>query len=322
MHRFINQDPIGIWGDANNLGNGFAYVAGMVVEAKDPTGLEGFTTATYWPSFDAQRKKGVPLEDAHAISEKVADGASLYVDGSDCYEGLVSVAALLKMAHESINSKGSDTFGNYDKDSLKLPVFASKNTDCDGTIKIQIIYDNNSSMDVTINSDKSGSLIERDSTGRIVNFVIFDSEGNIVEQWIWDPNRDGPGKGGYVKIVGIPSDPNDSGDAIQNYLRNQLLNKMMKNKNGNNNDDKEPIIHWKNEDGSIQFIHNPYYRQKDPTKRIIMGKTPNGPVITRNPIGPTKEELDEEKARIEFLQRMNKLISDDGKIDPVYNMER
>ena len=39
MHRFINQDPIGIWGDANNLGNGFAYVAGMVVEASDPTGL-------------------------------------------------------------------------------------------------------------------------------------------------------------------------------------------------------------------------------------------------------------------------------------------
>ena len=39
MHRFINQDPIGIWGDANNLGNGFAYVAGMVIEASDPSGL-------------------------------------------------------------------------------------------------------------------------------------------------------------------------------------------------------------------------------------------------------------------------------------------
>ncbi|MCR4799497.1 MAG: hypothetical protein K5860_03220 [Bacteroidales bacterium] len=40
MHRFINQDPIGIWGDTNNLGNGFAYVAGMVVEASDPSGLD------------------------------------------------------------------------------------------------------------------------------------------------------------------------------------------------------------------------------------------------------------------------------------------
>ena len=40
MHRFINQDPIGIWGDANNLGNGFAYVAGMVIEASDPSGLD------------------------------------------------------------------------------------------------------------------------------------------------------------------------------------------------------------------------------------------------------------------------------------------
>jgi len=42
MKRFINQDPIGIWGDANNLGNGFAYVAGMVVEHSDPTGLYGY----------------------------------------------------------------------------------------------------------------------------------------------------------------------------------------------------------------------------------------------------------------------------------------
>ncbi len=40
MKRFINVDPLGIWGDANNLGNGFAYVAGMVVEASDPTGLD------------------------------------------------------------------------------------------------------------------------------------------------------------------------------------------------------------------------------------------------------------------------------------------
>ena len=46
MHRFINQDPIGIWGDANNLGNGFAYVAGMVIEASDPSGLD--VEVIYW----------------------------------------------------------------------------------------------------------------------------------------------------------------------------------------------------------------------------------------------------------------------------------
>ncbi len=49
MHRFINQDPIGIWGDANNLGNGFAYVAGMVIEASDPSGLE--TEVIFWDSY-------------------------------------------------------------------------------------------------------------------------------------------------------------------------------------------------------------------------------------------------------------------------------
>jgi RHS repeat-associated protein len=57
MKRFINQDPIGIWGDANNLGNGFAYVAGMVIEATDPTGLETEETKRNYPTpgFDSNK---------------------------------------------------------------------------------------------------------------------------------------------------------------------------------------------------------------------------------------------------------------------------
>ena len=56
MHRFINQDPIGIWGDTNNLGNGFAYVAGMVIEASDPSGLEiqENDILTFWDNMNAR----------------------------------------------------------------------------------------------------------------------------------------------------------------------------------------------------------------------------------------------------------------------------
>ena len=58
MHRFINQDPIGIWGDSNNLGNGFAYVAGMVIEASDPSGLE--VELIYWhPVIDRDHKESI-----------------------------------------------------------------------------------------------------------------------------------------------------------------------------------------------------------------------------------------------------------------------
>ncbi len=58
MHRFINQDPIGIWGDANNLGNGFAYVAGMVIEASDPSGLD--VEVIYWhPVIDEDHKESI-----------------------------------------------------------------------------------------------------------------------------------------------------------------------------------------------------------------------------------------------------------------------
>ena len=61
MHRFINQDPIGIWGDANNLGNGFAYVAGMVIEASDPSGL---TKCQYGISKIGLKKEMIDFIDA------------------------------------------------------------------------------------------------------------------------------------------------------------------------------------------------------------------------------------------------------------------
>ncbi|HOB70779.1 MAG TPA: RHS repeat-associated core domain-containing protein, partial [bacterium] len=68
MHRFINQDPIGIWGDANNLGNGFAYVAGMVIEASDPTGLVKDTAG-----FDVRDSKILKFGSTGSIKSEIED---------------------------------------------------------------------------------------------------------------------------------------------------------------------------------------------------------------------------------------------------------
>jgi RHS repeat-associated protein len=38
--RFVNRDPIGIWGDSRNLGNGYAFAAGNPVNRRDPFGLD------------------------------------------------------------------------------------------------------------------------------------------------------------------------------------------------------------------------------------------------------------------------------------------
>ncbi len=45
MKRFISLDTIGIWGDMNNYGNGYAYVGGMVNGGLDPSGLHEIGTS-------------------------------------------------------------------------------------------------------------------------------------------------------------------------------------------------------------------------------------------------------------------------------------
>ncbi|MCW8137499.1 MAG: Ig-like domain-containing protein [Planctomycetota bacterium] len=57
--RFVSRDPLGIWGDAGNLGNGYAFAGNDPVNRVDPWGLEGDDSAA--PSvFNAQKESPFP----------------------------------------------------------------------------------------------------------------------------------------------------------------------------------------------------------------------------------------------------------------------
>ena len=108
MHRFINQDPIGIWGDTNNLGNGFAYVAGMVIEASDPTGLEIYS-------------------DSGLINDAIQNG----LNNSETFSNIYSVTnnldtdvfVIVKDFSEEEKKEYGDAFVEYDLKSNSFKIY-------------------------------------------------------------------------------------------------------------------------------------------------------------------------------------------------------
>lgn len=86
--RFISRDPIGLWGDSGNLGNGYTYGWNNPVGVVDPHGLQGLVTGTsrvLWVAKWGWRgaRGATPLGWATIAGEIACVGAYRYFKGPD-----------------------------------------------------------------------------------------------------------------------------------------------------------------------------------------------------------------------------------------------
>ena len=207
MHRFINQDPIGIWGDANNLGNGFAYVAGMVIEASDPTGLE--VEVIFWdPYFSNEHRSSI----AGHVSVRIDDisyswdGDGINIDSIENYlnkntwryaEGMI-----LKMSPEQ-----EQNLENY---LMNLP------TDLEYSIFNAVLYffEENPGYSASVNNcaqvvfRKIAEIFERD-----MGIVLPET----AKEWLFKEDL----------VEGIKQYPAEEADGISKETLGELVNELV-----------------------------------------------------------------------------------------------
>ncbi|MBR6422156.1 RHS repeat protein [bacterium] len=321
MHRFINQDPIGIWGDANNLGNGFAYVAGMVIEASDPTGLD--VEVIYWlPVIDWNHMTSI----AGHISVRINDisysweGDGMHIDSIENYlnentyrtgEGMIL----------DISEEEERELENYLKNLPQTKgVYDLENNNCGQVVIRELgkILD----KDVSITSPKEAKewLLAEELVKAIKKYYKGKSDGlseEIINKLIdlilkkkRESNPDslnkrhkgtvetdeascsGNGEGCNGKDDPdevYPYDPDDNIDQFQIIF----LNNILKYKLRLFQEEQPPVFvdTSTGPNGTIKIYRNPYYVNKDPLKTILFdGNNGSGkPMIYRNPFVPGAE---------------------------------
>ena len=322
MHRFINQDPIGIWGDANNLGNGFAYVAGMVIEASDPTGLISQensydiilnTDEEFYQvrQMTAEERK----QSINWMSNVAFNIAWPIVFGNPVGLGIGIAATLLTIMGDLDNTNHSFTFVVSLTLSRSEEYYSIINTlkvanksysykllvaglvkdaiflgfDLHSLYKDNNVPSENSLLNENLDSDKLKTLLLDNG-----DIVIADENGKIVH---CSGDCSSTPEGSYLDadllktLWGIyPSDPyEDVSDMIQNIIRINILTKMLKR--GENEQPPFFTDTSTGPNGAIKIYKNPYYVNKDPLKMILFdGDNGSGkPVIYRNPFVPGAE---------------------------------
>ena len=323
MHRFINQDPIGIWGDANNLGNGFAYVAGMVVEASDPSGLD--VEVIFWDPVGYGKsafghvsvriddisyswgENGMDVSSAqnYALTNIFRDGEGFILSISENDEKELA-QYLNNYAKENgkwtpinnctqpiqswLNEKYGKDLSSYFPSSLKTDL-----TDSGMVEKQSTKYEKG-------NKIASGSIKLEDGTTlqyeqyktaqglMVVKYsdgttVLMDKYGNKIIL------REGE-KVEELKAedLAYPTpDGSDPSDTIQNVMMLNILAKMLKR-----GESEQPPFFTDTStgpNGVIMIFRNPYYVNKDPLKTILFdgGNGSGRPMIYRNPFVPGAE---------------------------------
>ena len=293
MHRFINQDPIGIWGDANNLGNGFAYVAGMVIEASDPTGLEydvwtrnsDGTTSGYYASY-ANRDAAATISQATSIlaslygfvtSFALQAGTPILLrfvstEGLDLAMQLIPDSTRIGLNHlESTFGKESAeiiiSIGMQLSESVGAKGFHYKDNG-DGTVDLTAVGKDGKETKKTINLEEEKNKREEE---RLKN---LDPDEDECPNDIESPDERGV-------------DPDSGEDMFQRHLRSKMLKMRLKIDDNSNQDKPLIVIETDTPIGKTKMVvRNPYYKNIDPLKRLMKGQDPNSRTLIFNPFLP------------------------------------
>ncbi len=297
MHRFINQDPIGIWGDANNLGNGFAYVAGMVIEASDPSGLEydvwtrnsDGTTSGYYASY-ANRDAAATISQGtsiltslygFAISFALKAGTPILLrfvstEGLDLAMQLIPDSTRIRLNHlESIFGKESAkiiiSIGSQLAESVGANGFYYEDKG-DGTVDITVVDPTGKRTTKNINPEEEKRRIEEEKRKQQEENIDLDEDEcpNDIEI----PDERGV-------------DPDSEKDMFQRHLRAKILKKRLKVDDNSNQDKPLIVIETDTPIGKTKMVvRNPYYKNIDPLKRLMKGQDPNSRTLIFNPFLP------------------------------------
>ena len=303
MHRFINQDPIGIWGDANNLGNGFAYVAGMVIEASDPSGLEytsddelgksilakGNETSEYFAELNSNGNGKIIIVDGKVPKIKKADGSWDQPEGACFINGNIYIER--KVAEEGMRVTRPGPLGGVTTESYHVsPEAAVAHEMAEREERENIAKEE--AKDKNIKNLTKKEILEKEienerkahKKGIKAEKIVMDQQGEKQEE------EETKKKGGEQ----YPSDPDYLEDKSQSYFANQFIKKILEMREKKNFfemiDEVGPVIKYE-DNGRKVFIFNPYYRGKDPMKQTYW-KTKNADGtngFVRNPFAPGAE---------------------------------
>ncbi|MBQ4438149.1 hypothetical protein II898_04655 [bacterium] len=304
MHRFINQDPIGIWGDANNLGNGFAYVAGMVIEASDPTGLEytsddtlgksilstGNETSSFFQTLNSSGTGNLVIVDDGKLPQiKDAEGKNRSASGACFIDNNIYM-------EKNVAEKG-------------------RNVDRPGNIGILMVSYHVSPEAIMAHEMAEKAELEKRQKERAAEKAAGKGDGKLTKEDYEAAHKKGieaekqvmkeqeenknsqkqeeeekKNKGGEQ----YPSDPDNSNDSFQQKLMGSMLAKILRN-NDFSIYDQGPVVKIQVETASGHpkwvFVFNPFYRGKDPLKEMIWKKrkADGSKGFVRNPFAPGAE---------------------------------
>jgi len=295
MHRFINQDPIGIWGDANNLGNGFAYVAGMVIEASDPSGLDVTIVGDDLAQIIENACKN--SDRAYAIFAFLnADNSVNVTIFSTSLDSIIDYD-IDKETGERIpvslrDMGGAATISKEGTHSIEIIISedivkSGKANAVSGEIDAEAVFAHEGSHAVDI-ANKKSSKKTKDLEEAYAVAMEVEAQDELDEAKKNEEEKKGKGGEKY------PSDPDNSNDSYQQKLMESMLSKILRNSDFSIYD-QGPVVKIQVETVSGNpkwvFVFNPFYRGKDPMKQIFW-KTKNADGtkgFVRNPFAPGAE---------------------------------